>query len=127
ALLCNYEVFQLVRPDSPAHGATGGDAAAVPSATRREPAADFEDLRSVQYHLYHYFMAGQPCAVQTAEQVAAFMRESAAWAITKAERLQLLNARPKNMVELHTMIEECEERFTDEQRETMLRVILTTL
>eukprot|EP01041_Mallomonas_annulata_P003087 gene3087-6057_t len=42
--------------------------------------------------------------------------------LTEAEILQVLNECPQHAVEIHLIIEECEDRFTEEQVESMLAV-----
>src|SRR4051794_10408774 len=47
--------------------------------------------------------------------------------LTPAELLQVVNLRPNSNLELAMIIEECEERFKDEQLEEMLELILLNL
>lgn len=46
-------------------------------------------------------------------------------ALTKAERLQLVNNAPRSLVELHTLVEELGERFTESQIEELLTLVAT--
>lgn len=46
-------------------------------------------------------------------------------ALTKAERLQLVNNAPRSLVELHTLVEELGERFTESQIEELMTLVAT--
>jgi hypothetical protein len=97
------------------------------------------------------------CSTQDEQQVLAFLEAMKKWQLTKAEKLQILNLRPKTPVELHIvsphytrfvfftfiiatckwpiyifncfkqLIEECEERYSGEQLEELLEVIMQVL
>ncbi|KAI8986968.1 HRDC-like protein [Pilobolus umbonatus] len=85
-----------------------------------------ENLRTVQFELTEY-LRNSPCGTQTIEQVRSFMASISQFELTQGEKLQILNLRPKSVVEIYLAIEECEERFSEEQLDNMLNVILTTL
>jgi len=45
------------------------------------------------------------------------------FALTKAEKLQIINLLPRSLVELHLILEECEERFSEEDMVAILKVV----
>jgi hypothetical protein len=47
--------------------------------------------------------------------------------LTKTEKLQIINLVPRSLVEFYLIVEECEERFSDDQIEEILRSIAVLL
>lgn len=47
--------------------------------------------------------------------------------LTKAERLQICDLAPTELVEIHLIVEECESRFTDEELEEILAAVRRSL
>ncbi|KAI8970166.1 HRDC-like protein [Mycotypha africana] len=117
ALLSNYEVFRLLEESQ----------ATQKRLQKADPTITYpEHLRTVQFELTEY-LKETPCSTQTTEQIANFLNQMSPYNLTKAERLMLLNLRPKDLVGVYLVIEECEERFNEEELEAMLNIIVTTL
>ncbi|RUP45639.1 HRDC-like protein [Jimgerdemannia flammicorona] len=117
AMLSNYEVLNLLREQADEQK----------QYLAINPTMHFpENLATVQFEVTGYLEKG-PCSTQTPEQIEAFLTALDHWKLTKAEKLQILNLRTKSMVELHLIIEECEERFTEEQLEELLQIVQQTL
>lgn len=68
------------------------------------------------------FLASTECAVQSDEVIRDFLKQLLPFNLTKAEKLMLLNNRPVAESVLVSMIEECEERFTEEERGALLDI-----
>ncbi|KAJ3298728.1 hypothetical protein HK104_010365 [Borealophlyctis nickersoniae] len=83
---------------------------------------DFQDLKTVEYEVLSCLQK-TPCKVQDAPQITSFMDAMTSFDLTKAEKLMLLNLRPKSAVELNVIIEECEDRLTEAQQNALLEVI----
>ncbi|CEJ05437.1 hypothetical protein RMCBS344292_19378 [Rhizopus microsporus] len=88
-----------------------------------------ESLRTVQFELTEY-LKQTPVGSQTPAQVTNFLEAISQFDLTRAEKLQILNLRPKSAVEIYlasVVIEECEERFSEEDLENMINIIMQTL
>ncbi|KAI8826571.1 RNA polymerase Rpb4-domain-containing protein [Fimicolochytrium jonesii] len=81
-----------------------------------------DDLRSVEKETIAY-LEGTPASSQTEPEIAAFMQALRSYDLTKAEKLMLLNVRPKSTAELNALIECIEDRFSDDQQEAMVAVV----
>ncbi|KAI8371468.1 HRDC-like protein [Radiomyces spectabilis] len=117
ALLSNYEVLSLLNEQQN-----------IQKAQQLEnPNIEYpEHLRTIQFELTEY-LNNVPCSTQTPAQIKRFLEAFQKYDLTRAERLQILNLRPKSAVEIYLLIEECEERFSEEDLEGMLFHILETL
>lgn len=117
ALISNYEVLKLLEESQEAQK----------QVQKLDPSVEYpEHLRTIQFELTEY-LKETPCSTQTSEQLANFLEFMSRYELTKAEKLQILNLRPRSTVEIYLIIEECEERFTEEDLEEMLNNIITTL
>ncbi|KAK7100924.1 DNA-directed RNA polymerase III subunit RPC9-like [Littorina saxatilis] len=93
---------------------------------QQKPNKDQQNLGTITYETVKY-LERSPCALQTPDHVAAFMHAMKDFALTRAEKLQLLNNRPTSEVELILMVEESEERFSDEDIGGLVTAIATHL
>ncbi|KAJ4462886.1 putative RNA polymerase Rpb4 [Paratrimastix pyriformis] len=64
-----------------------------------------------------------PTCKQTKKGIKKLIEELEKFPLTKAERLQIVNLLPRTLVEIHLLIEECEERFTDDDLLSILRAV----
>ncbi|XP_044849549.1 DNA-directed RNA polymerase III subunit RPC9 isoform X2 [Mauremys mutica] len=116
ALLSNFEVFQLLtdlkqqRKDSGKHKQSSGQ----------------QNLNTIMYETLKY-ISKTPCRFQSPEIVRDFLKAMKGHKLTKAEKLQLLNHRPMSAVEIQLMVEESEERLTEEQIESLLQTVSSIL
>jgi DNA-directed RNA polymerase subunit F len=77
-----------------------------------------QNVQTIIYEISNYF---EKCAVQTTEEKMAHVLEGLKdLKLTKAERLQMINLWPENQIDLHVIIEECEERMSEEQLDAVL-------
>ncbi|TKY86743.1 hypothetical protein EX895_004383 [Sporisorium graminicola] len=101
-----------------------------------------ENLRTIQYEtISSLSQATRPCAHQEGEHIAAFLDQlkvrgysindsearRGALGLNRSERLQIVNHAPQSVVELHTLVEELEERFHPHQIEELISLVQTYL
>lgn len=113
-LLSNLEVFMLLKDIQAGRG------------NQQKPNKHQQNLATITYETVKY-LERTPCGLQSSENVATFMEAVKDFNLTKAEKLQLLNQRPSSAVEIQLLVEESEERLTEEQVYRLLTVIATHL
>lgn len=110
AMLSNYEVLSLMEDIQRGQN------------NQKKPSQHQTHLATISYSTIKY-LEKTPCRVQNPEIIGKFMRALEPYHLTKAEKLQLLNLRPSSAVEIQLLIEESEERLTEEQIEELLSVV----
>ncbi|KAJ2889112.1 hypothetical protein IWW38_004833, partial [Coemansia aciculifera] len=116
ALVCNYEVLMVLQEEDQRH-----------KRIKSTPYFKYpENVNTLKFEALHY-LNDTACATQSAEQIATLKGRLVDYDLTKAEVLQIINLRPKKAVELHLIIEECEERFGMDDLEVMLEEIKSAL
>jgi len=114
AVLSNFEVFSLLND--------------IQQGTndQKKPNKFLQNLATISYETIKY-LEKTPCNLQNSEVIGKFMTALKPFNLTKAEKLQLLNHRPSTAVEIQLLIEESEERLSEEQVDDLLQVIQDNL
>ena len=110
ATLSNYEVYSLLNDIQ--NGKNG----------QKKPNKFLTNLATICFSTLKH-LEKTPCKDQSDETVAKFLQALQPYNLTKAEKLQLLNHRPATAVEIQLIIEESEERLTEEQTEEIIQLM----
>ncbi|KAL1919950.1 uncharacterized protein VTP21DRAFT_1882 [Calcarisporiella thermophila] len=113
ALLSNYEVLSLLRDLETKQQAR----------LANNPTLKFaENLKTIQFETKQY-LEKTPCSSQTPEQIRSLLEALKPYPLTKAEKLTIINQRPRRMVEFYAIVEDMENRFETEKVEEILYII----
>ena len=114
ALISNWEILHHLQSQK-----------AKRSSNTSQKAKIQENLRTLEFEIIQYLQdpACSKCSKHSKQQIALFLSQFKDIPLKKAEKLQILNMHPHSLLDLHLIIEECEERFTEEQLNDMLTSI----
>ncbi|KAL3688598.1 hypothetical protein R1sor_014907 [Riccia sorocarpa] len=103
-LLSNFEVLELLRQRGAAKGPLGGS------------------ITPSEYKVYEYLVE-TPAGTQTKEVLQEFVKEVKSFKLMEAERLQSVNLRPSTAVEVHLIVEDCDERLSSEAVDALIQTV----
>ncbi|XP_054160153.1 DNA-directed RNA polymerase III subunit RPC9-like [Oppia nitens] len=94
---------------------------------KRRKLKDNKQLATIAYESIN-FLEDSAANTTTDDQIQQFLiAVKDTFRLTKAEKLQIINQRPITLVELQLLIEENEERFSEEAMDQLLTLINNTL
>ncbi|KAJ3256836.1 hypothetical protein HK103_005080 [Boothiomyces macroporosus] len=84
----------------------------------------FQDYRTAM-HTTTKFLSDPmlPCSQQTVEQIVEYKKRFRDLKLTKLEKLSILNNRPQSLVELVVLVEEIDERFSEQEQQQILELL----
>ncbi|KAJ8921327.1 hypothetical protein NQ315_002941 [Exocentrus adspersus] len=80
-------------------------------------------LATITYETIRY-LENTPCKDQTSENIQQCLKELAPFNLNKTEKLMIINSPPTTALEIQLMIEESEERLTEEQVGQVLEIVM---
>ncbi|XP_011506414.1 PREDICTED: DNA-directed RNA polymerase III subunit RPC9 [Ceratosolen solmsi marchali] len=83
-------------------------------------------LATITYQTIRY-LQDTPCKKQNPEKIKTFLAALEAFKLTKCEKLTLLNQCPKTALEIQLIIEDSEDRLSEEEVEMLLQIITNHL
>lgn len=79
-------------------------------------------LTEVETQVWEYLNGTRRCTA-TRQAAAEFLQAIDKFKLSKYEQLQLLNQRPLQHVELHLLVDNCDDRFSEEECEELLGLV----
>ncbi|KAI8048560.1 RNA polymerase Rpb4-domain-containing protein [Syncephalis plumigaleata] len=124
ALLSNYEVLSVLREQLATREEDNNNSNNKNNSKskRKNTKKVAENVKTIEFETLSY-LNGSPSSTQTDTQVVGLTTALSKWTLTKAEKLQIVNIRPRQIVEIHMLIEECDERFDVDTLEEMLALV----
>lgn len=83
-------------------------------------------LATITYQTVRY-LEETPCKSQSPEKIKNFLKAVESFKLTKCEKLTLLNLCPKTPLEIQLIVEDSEDRLTEEEVISLLQVITNYL
>ncbi|KAG5889967.1 hypothetical protein JTB14_020255 [Gonioctena quinquepunctata] len=80
-------------------------------------------LATITYETIRY-LEDTPCKDATPENIRECLKELASFNLSKTEMLMMINLPPTTALEIQLMVEESEERLTEEQVEKILEILV---
>ncbi|KAB0793912.1 hypothetical protein PPYR_01148 [Photinus pyralis] len=80
-------------------------------------------LATITYETLRY-LENTPCNQQTPETITACLKALEPFNLSKNEKLMIINSPPTTALEIQLMIEESEERLTEEQVNEILKIVV---
>ncbi|RZC32572.1 DNA-directed RNA polymerase III subunit RPC9, partial [Asbolus verrucosus] len=80
-------------------------------------------LATITYETLRY-LENTPCSQQTPESIAQCLKALEPFNLNKNEKLMLINSPPTTALEIQLMIEESEERLSEEQVEQIVQIMV---
>ncbi|GAQ86120.1 DNA-directed RNA polymerase II subunit 4 [Klebsormidium nitens] len=111
-LLTNFEVLEVLKERGTR---TEADESGVPG-----PATPSEQK-------VHDYLVHSPAGTQTRKSIQTFTEAIKELELLKAEKLQMVNLRPSIPVEVHLVVEDCDERLTTDAVEALIATVDETL
>nr|CAB3233703.1 CGRP-RCP calcitonin gene-related peptide receptor component protein [Phallusia mammillata] len=109
AMLSNYEVLKLLNEY-------------VDEQKKTKQTRSDQNLSTITYETLKY-LNETPASVQNQDSIETAVKALRPFGLTKAEKLQMINLRPTTAVEISLIIEESEERVTEEQIDDIIEII----
>lgn len=106
AYLSNYEVFDILQNIK----------------SNKKQKITQNQLATITYQTIRY-LEDTPCKRQSPEKIRDFLKAVEPFKLTKCEKLTLLNVCPKTALEIQVVVEESEIRLTEEEVESLLKLI----
>ncbi|XP_049867607.1 DNA-directed RNA polymerase III subunit RPC9-like [Pectinophora gossypiella] len=107
AFLCNYEVMQILQE--------------LKDNTQKKHKRE-GSLATVTYETVHYLQDTE-CKNQSAQAIQNFLEAMKKFKLTKTEKLMMVNTPPRTELEIQLVVQESEERLTEEEVKNIIEIV----
>ena len=127
-VMTNFEVAQLLIQQQKRR-AEDEAALPLPGARRTSQSSAWSAQQSVSQISEQIlaYLNKTPSTSQSHEGITAFLEAVQTFKLTRMEMLSLVNTPPSSFVEVHLLVEECEDRLTVEQQKELITLCQRTL
>lgn len=127
-VMTNFEVAQLLIQQQKRR-AEDEAALPLPGARRTSQSSAWSAQQSVSQISEQIlaYLNKTPSTSQSHEGITAFLEAVQTFKLTRMEMLSLVNTPPSSFVEVHLLVEECEDRLTVEQQKELIALCQRTL
>lgn len=84
------------------------------------------NLATISYETLQ-FLEGTPCAQQTKDNLVSFLMQVKHLKLTKSECMMIINNPPSSQLHVQLLIEDSEERLTEQEVQQLLQIVSQTL
>ncbi|XP_030024196.1 DNA-directed RNA polymerase III subunit RPC9 isoform X1 [Manduca sexta] len=107
AFLCNFEVMQILQK--------------LKDNTQKKHKRE-ASLATVTYETVHYLQDTE-CKNQNAKSIQKFLEAMKVYKLTKVEKLMMVNTPPRTELEIQLIVQESEERLSEEQVQEIIALV----
>ncbi|NP_001040237.1 calcitonin gene-related peptide-receptor component protein [Bombyx mori] len=107
AFLCNYEVMQILQK--------------LKDNTHKKHKRE-ASLATVTYETVHYLQDTE-CKNQSAQKIQKFLEAMKKYKLTKVEKLMMVNTPPRTELEIQLIVQESEERLSEEDVQDIISIV----
>ncbi|XP_013196000.2 DNA-directed RNA polymerase III subunit RPC9 isoform X1 [Amyelois transitella] len=107
AFLCNYEVMQILQQ--------------LKDTTQKKHKRE-GSLATVTYETVHYLQDTE-CKRQSVQAIQKFLEAMKKFKLTKTEKLMMVNTPPRTELEIQLIVQESEERLTEEEVQEIITIV----
>eukprot|EP00123_Amoebidium_parasiticum_P004034 comp15333_c0_seq1/m.12185 comp15333_c0_seq1/g.12185 ORF comp15333_c0_seq1/g.12185 comp15333_c0_seq1/m.12185 type:complete len:145 (-) comp15333_c0_seq1:207-641(-) len=123
SLLSNFEVYEMLKNENYTASATKKENKKHPKAKGDQQEKKVSpNVVTITYEVIKY-LEETPAAQQTADSIEGMLAALQKYNLTRPEKLMIINLGVSTIVDLHVILEECEERLSEEHIAEIIDIV----